>query len=230
MRVDTGVETGAEVSPFYDPMIAKVIAHGPSRDAALDRLAGALERSIVVGPRSNVAFLAALCRTRDFRAGKFDTGFIDAASCRAHRAGQGPRQCRHRFRRGQTARAGAHKADRRWYRGPWDIADSFQLGGPRTTRLPLSADGEPVVATMTGGAVTVEGQGPAPGAVAIEAGDAIYVVHHGQSDQGHAARFRGRREPMAKAAGSSARRCMARFWRFLWMRAPPSIAVNVSPY
>ena len=66
-----------EVSPFYDPMIAKLIAHGPSRDAALDQLADALERTIVAGPRSNVAFLAALCRAPDFRAGKFDTGFID---------------------------------------------------------------------------------------------------------------------------------------------------------
>ncbi len=178
VRVDTGVETGAEVSHFYDPMIAKLIAHAPSREAALDQLAGALERSIVVGPRSNVAFLAALCRTRDFRAGKFDTGFIDQhlAALTAQAKGRD---------NAAIALGAAKLLERERTRltndgcGPWDIADSFQLGGPRTTKLPLSADGEPVVATITGGDVTVEGQGPAPGAVAIEAGDAIYVVHHG---------------------------------------------------
>ena len=77
MRVDTGVEEGSEVTPFYDPMIAKVIAHAHTRSAALDRLAGALDRTIVAGPRSNVAFLAALCRAEGFRAGTFDTGFIE---------------------------------------------------------------------------------------------------------------------------------------------------------
>ena len=77
LRVDTGVEAGSEVTPFYDPMIAKLIAHGNSRDEALDRLAAALDRTIVVGPRSNAGFLAALCRAAEFRDGNFDTGFID---------------------------------------------------------------------------------------------------------------------------------------------------------
>jgi 3-methylcrotonyl-CoA carboxylase alpha subunit len=77
VRIDTGVETGSTVTPFYDPMIAKVIAHAPTREAALDRLAGALEGTVVAGPRSNAGFLAALCRAPDFRAGQFDTGFIE---------------------------------------------------------------------------------------------------------------------------------------------------------
>src|SRR5476651_2226784 len=77
LRIDTGVEEGSEVTPFYDPMIAKLIAHGNSRNEALDRLAGALDKTIVVGPRSNAGFLAALCRAEEFRQGNFDTGFID---------------------------------------------------------------------------------------------------------------------------------------------------------
>ena len=77
LRIDTGVEAGSEVTPFYDPMIAKLIAHGKNRDEALDRLALALDETIVVGPRSNAGFLAALCRAAEFRAGNFDTGFID---------------------------------------------------------------------------------------------------------------------------------------------------------
>src|SRR6266702_2090420 len=77
IRVDSGVEQGGEVTPFYDPLIAKLIAHGSTRAQALDRLASALDRTLVAGPRTNVAFLAALCRSADFRDGRFDTGFID---------------------------------------------------------------------------------------------------------------------------------------------------------
>ena len=77
IRVDTGVEAGDEVTPFYDPMIAKIIAHGASRDEAMDRLAEALGDTLVAGPKTNVAFLKALCEAPDFRAGRFDTGFID---------------------------------------------------------------------------------------------------------------------------------------------------------
>ncbi len=77
VRIDTGVEEGAEVSPYYDPMIAKVIAHGATRDEALDRLGAALAGTVVAGPRTNVTFLKALTEAEGFRAGDFDTGFID---------------------------------------------------------------------------------------------------------------------------------------------------------
>ena len=77
IRVDAGVEAGGQVTPFYDPMIAKLIAQGPTREAALDRLLGALERTLVAGVRSNVAFLSNLCRADEFRRGAVDTGFID---------------------------------------------------------------------------------------------------------------------------------------------------------
>jgi 3-methylcrotonyl-CoA carboxylase alpha subunit len=77
IRVDSGVETGGEVPPFYDPMIAKIIAHAPTRDAALERLTKALDSTLIAGVRTNVAFLAALCRASQFRQSKVDTGFID---------------------------------------------------------------------------------------------------------------------------------------------------------
>ncbi|MBY0363746.1 MAG: acetyl-CoA carboxylase biotin carboxylase subunit [Phreatobacter sp.] len=77
VRIDTGVEEGAEVSPYYDPMIAKVIAHGATRDEALDRLGQALAGTVVAGPRTNVRFLKALTEAEGFREGDFDTGFID---------------------------------------------------------------------------------------------------------------------------------------------------------
>src|SRR4029079_2236538 len=77
VRVDAGIERGGEVTPYYDPMIAKLIVHAPTRDKALDKLALALEQSTVIGPHNNVGFLAALARAREFRSGNFDTAFID---------------------------------------------------------------------------------------------------------------------------------------------------------
>jgi 3-methylcrotonyl-CoA carboxylase alpha subunit len=76
VRIDTGVEQGSEITPFYDPLIAKLIAHAPTRDAALDRLAIALRETVIAGPHTNLALLAALCHAPEFRSGAFDTGFI----------------------------------------------------------------------------------------------------------------------------------------------------------
>ncbi len=77
-RVDSGVEEGGEISPFYDPMIAKLIVHAPSREAAASQLAlvcGAVE---VWPVKTNAGFLARLVSEPDFRDGEVDTGFIDA--------------------------------------------------------------------------------------------------------------------------------------------------------
>ncbi|MGO4199720.1 biotin carboxylase N-terminal domain-containing protein [Rhizobium sp. YAF28] len=77
VRVDSGVEEGNEITAFYDPMIAKIIAHGPNRDAALARLTRACE-SIEVWPvKSNAGLLARIAADADFCAAKIDTGFLD---------------------------------------------------------------------------------------------------------------------------------------------------------
>ena len=75
-RVDSGVREGDEVSVHYDPMIAKVIVWDRDRPAALRRLRAALAETEVVGPATNVAFLAAVALHPDFTAGTIDTGFI----------------------------------------------------------------------------------------------------------------------------------------------------------
>ncbi|GAW34006.1 acetyl-/propionyl-coenzyme A carboxylase alpha chain [Roseovarius sp. A-2] len=75
-RADSGVRAGDEISPFYDPMIAKVITHGPTRDVALRRLARALERCEVAGTVTNLGFLGALARHQGFARGDVDTGLI----------------------------------------------------------------------------------------------------------------------------------------------------------
>ncbi len=77
VRVDSGVVEGGEVSMFYDPMIAKVIAWDQTRTAALARLASALETAEVAGVKTNLAFLISALRHNAFIAGEIDTGFID---------------------------------------------------------------------------------------------------------------------------------------------------------
>ncbi|WP_345893039.1 acetyl-CoA carboxylase biotin carboxylase subunit [Roseomonas acroporae] len=82
VRVDTGVRAGDLVTPFYDPLLAKVIAHAPTREAALDRLAEALRRCAAEGIRINAAFLAAALDSAEMRSGEVDTGFLERARTR----------------------------------------------------------------------------------------------------------------------------------------------------
>ena len=76
-RNDSGVREGDIISPFYDPMIAKVVTLGGSRAEALARMKNALAETRVVGTTTNKAFLAALCNHEGFARGEVDTGLID---------------------------------------------------------------------------------------------------------------------------------------------------------
>ena len=78
VRVDTGVAAGDSVTPFYDPMIAKLIVHAPTRAEALSMLDKELDDAVVIGPKTNLGFLRALMRAPEVADGAFDTGFIDA--------------------------------------------------------------------------------------------------------------------------------------------------------
>jgi 3-methylcrotonyl-CoA carboxylase alpha subunit len=75
-RIETGVEEGDAISPFYDPMVAKLVAWGETREEAIDRLAGMAESVEVWPVRTNAAFLANALRDEDFIAAELDTGFI----------------------------------------------------------------------------------------------------------------------------------------------------------
>ncbi|WP_300055804.1 biotin carboxylase N-terminal domain-containing protein [uncultured Roseobacter sp.] len=76
VRADSGVRAGDVISPFYDPMIAKVIVHGPTRAVALNRLSAALAGTEVGGTVTNLAFLGALAGHDGFGRGEVDTGLI----------------------------------------------------------------------------------------------------------------------------------------------------------
>jgi len=188
VRIDSGVEAGGEITPYYDPMIAKLIAHGASREVALDKLADALNATVMAGPRTNLSFLAALCRAPDFAAGHFDTGFIDR---NLEKLGAVPQE----IDRAAAALGAARLIGREQARlsirqnapevpSPWDSADAFQLSGERASAIPILIDGRSARAMVTYGtadmSVTVDGVAPDPSATAIEGPDAVYVLRGGR--------------------------------------------------
>lgn len=78
VRVDSGVAEGGEISMYYDPMIAKLVTHAPTRDEAIDRLHLALDHYEIDGITSNRQFLSAVLENSAFKAGNLTTGFIAA--------------------------------------------------------------------------------------------------------------------------------------------------------
>jgi 3-methylcrotonyl-CoA carboxylase alpha subunit len=193
IRVDSGVEAGDDVPPFYDPMIAKLIAHAPTREAALGRLQKALEATVIAGVRSNVSFLTTLCRAAPFRQGKIDTGFIDrnltdlAATPREPdwgAAARGVAQLLGADPRGpQELAADEPDASAQDY-SPWSARDGFQLGGRREISLPIVVDGENVEAVIAYGAdgprLTVRGAEPSSDARLFQSGAQAYVIRGGR--------------------------------------------------
>jgi len=85
IRVDTAMSAGAEVPPYYDSMVAKLVAHGPTRDAARLTLANALDRAVALGIPTNQGFLRQVLHHPAFAAGEATTGFIAS-----HAAGLAP--------------------------------------------------------------------------------------------------------------------------------------------
>ncbi|MEJ8573439.1 acetyl/propionyl/methylcrotonyl-CoA carboxylase subunit alpha [Microbaculum marinum] len=193
IRIDTGVREDDTVAPFYDPMIAKVIACGAGRDEALDRLSAALRASLVAGPRSNIGFLQKLADDPDFRSNHFDTGLIDrkldglvsvpdslreaAVALGALRLieREGERIETERRRRSNEAAS------------PWSVADSFQLSGIRHVARPILVDGAPgtVGIEWAEGGPAVRVSGPVNGEDELDADlvdtvEGIYVLVDGR--------------------------------------------------
>ena len=197
IRVDSGVAAGGEVSPYYDAMIAKLIAHADTREQAIDKLEDALAQTLIAGPRSNLAFLGRLCAASEFRDGRVDTGFIDR---HLETLGAVPQP----LDQAAAARGAAHllaekheaaSADEATsdFVSPWDARDGFQLGGTRVVGLPIVADGESETATISYGAnygtsgaeVAVGGVPAASDARVFEAHGEAYVLRNGRQTKVH---------------------------------------------
>lgn len=75
VRIDSGVETGTEIGVHYDPLLAKIIAHAPDREGAINRLVYALRHFVALGVETNREFLIDVLESEEFRAGRAHTGF-----------------------------------------------------------------------------------------------------------------------------------------------------------
>jgi 3-methylcrotonyl-CoA carboxylase alpha subunit len=142
VRVDTGVREGDGVSPFYDPMIAKVIAHAGTREAAIEKLAHALSTAQIAGVRTNNAFLIRCLRNADFIAGNIDTGFIAR-----HEAALIPKEQLSRA----VLSAAAGQIVREYHApggDPWDMQDSFRISGKATQVAEFVVDGKRVAVPL----------------------------------------------------------------------------------
>ena len=124
------------MTPFYDSMIAKLIAHAPTRAEALAKLRGALARAVVIGPKTNLGFLGALLSAREVEAGAFDTGFIDANLGRLGAEPRAPDPLAVLAGAEALLDAAPTPPERAPAHDPWSIADSFELtaAAPRRSR------------------------------------------------------------------------------------------------
>ncbi|MCZ6870003.1 MAG: ATP-grasp domain-containing protein [Gammaproteobacteria bacterium] len=139
IRVETGVRRGDEVTPYYDAMIAKIIAHGDDRDSALARLRAALGRTLVSGVTTNLGFLSLLLKEKSFSRGVVDTRFVS---------------------RWENGNANAFRPQWKWdvlaalavlverhnvhAASPWASTDNFRMNLPPWERVALTRAGEGV--------------------------------------------------------------------------------------
>jgi acetyl-CoA/propionyl-CoA carboxylase biotin carboxyl carrier protein len=183
VRVDSGLAENTTVSSAYDPMLAKVIAHGPDRQQALRRLDGALAGMAVLGVTTNIAFLRALLSHPDVVAGRLDTGLVERA-VPGSPAPAIPEDV-------LAAAALAHMLllePRGSLRSPWDIPDGWRVGGPAWTTVRLtSGTGEAVPVRIRGRAcataeVCVGGADPGPARAEFQGG-ALVVTYRGRTQR-----------------------------------------------
>ncbi|MGI5222912.1 biotin carboxylase N-terminal domain-containing protein [Nocardia sp. CA-290969] len=144
VRVDSGLAVGTVVGSDYDPMLAKVIAHGPDRAAALAALDRALAETAVLGVRTNIDFLRFLLADPDVAAGRLDTALLD------RRAGDfAPEPVADDV----FAAAAVYRWLRRWPAGPadpWAYPTGWRVGSPAPTRIRLTGGERTVHVYLTG--------------------------------------------------------------------------------
>ena len=160
VRVDSGLASGTEVGTSYDPMLAKVIAHGPDRATALRRLRAALGGTVVLGLDTNTGFLRRLLEHPAVVAGELDTGLIDRDAAGLLPPGV-PDEV-YEVAALLRQRALGAEPDRDGWTDPFSVPSGWRLGGaPAWTVHHLRVPGhEPVTVRVRDGLVRV-GDGPA---------------------------------------------------------------------
>jgi len=187
-RVDSGVEEGDEISPFYDPMLGKLIAWGEDREQARLRLLSMLDEFVIGGLKTNIGFLRRILAHPAFAAAELDTGFIpryqaqllpepgELDDCFWLAAAQGLALSLTPRRRSDDSGS------------PWSRTTGLRLGLPRETTLHLSCEGQERAMTLDvqagsvelrGEQLVIEHEGLRRSHRAIRQGDSLYLQWKG---------------------------------------------------
>ncbi|GAA3844910.1 biotin carboxylase N-terminal domain-containing protein [Streptomyces coacervatus] len=152
IRLDTGYGDGDDIGVHYDPMLAKAVAHAPTRAEALRKLAGALEHATIHGPTTNRDLLLRSLRHEEFTTARMDTGFYDRHLPELTRFGTGDPHAPLAAALADAARARAHSRFGGWRNLPsqpqmrrYEVAGEEHEVHYRHTRAGLEADGVRVV-------------------------------------------------------------------------------------
>ncbi|MFJ3483113.1 acetyl-CoA carboxylase biotin carboxylase subunit [Pseudomonas sp. NPDC090202] len=188
-RVDSGVTEGDEVSPFYDPMLGKLIAWGEDREQARLRLLAMLDEFAIGGLRSNLAFLRRIIVHPAFARAELDTGFIPRYQQDLLPAAEPLptvfwQTAAEAWRQSTPLRIRDDDAQ-----SPWSAASGLRLGLPDETDLHLSCAGETAKVTLNGRSDTVvlegdqlsmEQDGVRQQTLAIRRGETLYLRWNGE--------------------------------------------------
>ncbi len=154
VRIDTGVREapfgdGDTISIHYDPMIAKIIAWGKDRDAAIANLKGALDQTLVTGPKTNLVFLRRLLESPDFKAGKVNTSYIKNHESELLPAKQAPSDAAYALAvlgllNDRDVLPSAQDAG-----SPWNDLAAWRIGGGDTEVFKFDNDGKETAVTVS---------------------------------------------------------------------------------
>ena len=190
-RVDSGIREGDDISPFYDPMLAKLIAWGENREEARQRLLAMLSETAVGGFKTNLAFLRRVLAHPAFAAAELDTGFIARHQEQLLPApGELPAQF-WQLAGEAWAQSEAERVRNDDAHSPWSARDGWRSGLPGETDLHLLAKGESQVvrlrhadgvrgATLKGEWLEVDLDGLRRRHLALRQGDSLYLEWQGE--------------------------------------------------
>ena len=172
VRIDSGVEEDGEITPFYDPMIAKLIAHAETREAALAELAEACDHVEVWPVKTNAGFLARCLENPGFIAGEVDTGLIERSLDELAHPGEPTPAALAAAARAALATRPKGRTDEP--ASPWDGLAGFRLNAAPEPSVRLFRDGASVVCTLDASAPARTALVEDDGAVVVfEAGEAF---------------------------------------------------------
>jgi 3-methylcrotonyl-CoA carboxylase alpha subunit len=198
VRIDSGVRQGDEITPFYDPMVAKLIVHAADRPQAVRKLAVALDAFEIAGVRSNLALLRAIAADPAYAAGDVDTGFIGRHPevLREPDATTGDSHIVLAAAALDILAAQAITAHPSDPYSPWDETDSWRLNGAPAQDILLERDGAHIPIRISGDKLDLPGATLTAGRVSptairvdgavhrlsvVRDGDRLTIIHRGRN-------------------------------------------------